>query len=53
MNSSIDIDEYLNDNQMDGCHSSILELHLSIQYVCIVIQIVFTIRFKVYECHPM
>ncbi len=48
-----DIDEYLNDTQMDGCHSSILELYLSIQYVRIVIQIVYNIHFKVHECHPM
>jgi hypothetical protein len=32
-----DIDERLNNIQMDGCHSIILELYLSIQYVCIMV----------------
>ncbi len=48
-----DINGHLNDIQMDGCHSSILQLYLSIQYVCIVVQIMYNIHFQVHECHPI
>jgi hypothetical protein len=48
-----DIDEHLNDIQMDGCYSSILQMYLSIQYVCIVVQIMYSIHFEAHECHAI
>jgi hypothetical protein len=42
-----DIDEHLNEIQMDGCHSSILQMYLSIWYVYILwykLCIVFTLK---------
>jgi hypothetical protein len=45
--------EHLNDIQMDGSHSSILELYLSIQYVSIMVKIMYNIYFEIHECHPI
>jgi hypothetical protein len=42
----------MNDIQMDEFHSSILELHSSVQYNCIVINIVCNVCGGINECHP-
>ncbi len=36
---------------MNECHSYILELHSSIQYVCIVVGIVYNVCCEMNECH--
>jgi len=36
----------LNDIHPFGCHSSIFQLYLSIQYVCIMVQIMYSIHFE-------
>jgi hypothetical protein len=46
-------DEHLNDIQMGECHSSILISYLSTQSICIMVKIIYTIYFEVYECHPL
>lgn len=42
----------MNDVQMNECHSSILELHLSIQYICIVLSTVYNVCCGINECYP-